>query len=68
MTDLVQAAIINGSFTVVCVVVSRLMSHFEHKDTGRKVAKIEQMVNGQLVLAKAEAFAEGVKSETDKNP
>jgi hypothetical protein len=48
MSDAVTVALIAGGFSVVVQVGSRIMSHFEHKETKQKIDIIAVQMNGGL--------------------
>jgi len=43
MSDTVVAAIIQGACTIAVVVVGRILSHREHRETSRRVTEILEM-------------------------
>lgn len=47
MTDAVWIAVISNATTIIAIIVSRLLSHFEHRSTSSDVREIKRLVNGQ---------------------
>lgn len=46
MSDAVLIALISNAFTLLTIVVSRLLSHLEHKQTSADVREIKKAING----------------------
>lgn len=47
MSDLVLVAIITGAANILAVVISRIISHYEHRHTAQQVQEIHVMLNGK---------------------
>lgn len=52
----------SAATTIVIVIIARIMSHYEHKKTGKELTEIRLTINGELEKKIKEAFNKGKES------
>lgn len=49
------------------IVIGRVLSHFEHKKTGKQITEIKISINGEIERRMNEAREQGRQEERNKN-
>lgn len=52
---------LTAAATIIIIIVSRVMSHFEHKKNQKEITEIKLTINGEVEKKIKEAYEQGKK-------